>query len=181
MPDVPRGLLPTGTVTLLFTDIEGSTRLWECDAARMSQALAAHDAIARRVVDGRRGKVVKMIGDGMHAVFADAGDAIAATVELLRALADPAATAGLALRVRCGLHAGAVELRDDDTFGSAVNRAARIMSAAHGGQALLSQAVADSVHGALPPQASLHDLGRVRLKDLSTAEHVFQLVHPQLR
>jgi class 3 adenylate cyclase len=98
--------LPAGTVTLLFTDIEGSTALWEQDGARMSQALAAHDALARRAVESRHGTVVKMTGDGVHAVFGDARDALAATVELQQALADPAATGGVWLRVRCGLHAG---------------------------------------------------------------------------
>ena len=144
-PSRAKASLPTGTVTLLFTDIEGSTALWEQDGARMSQALAAHDALARSAVESRHGTVVKMTGDGMHAVFDDALDALAATVDLQQALADPAATNGVPLRVRCGLHAGVVERRDNDYFGSPVNRAARIMSAAHGGQVLLSQAVVDGV------------------------------------
>jgi predicted ATPase/class 3 adenylate cyclase len=173
--------LAAGTVTFLFTDIEGSTALWEQDGARMSQALAAHDGLARRAVEGHRGTVVKMTGDGMHAAFDDALDALAATMDLQQALVDPVATNGVPLRVRCGLHAGVVERRDNDYFGSAVNRAARIMSAAHGGQVLLSQAVADGVREILPPAVALRDLGRVRLKDLSTPEHVYQVVHPQLR
>src|SRR5690242_13941283 len=97
---------PTGMVTFLFTDIEGSTALWEQDGARMSQALAAHDALARGAVEGHRGTVVKMTGDGMYAVFDDAVDALAASLALQQALADPAGTNGVALRVRCGLHAG---------------------------------------------------------------------------
>ncbi len=183
MPEAHRVNTPraTGTVTLLFTDIEGSTALWEQDGARMSQALAAHDGLARRAVESRQGTVVKMTGDGMHAAFDDAWDALAATVDLQEALADPAATNGVPLRVRCGLHAGVVERRDNDYFGSPVNRAARIMSAAHGGQVLLSQAVVDCVHGNLPGAVSLRDLGKVRLKDLSTPERVYQVVHPQLR
>jgi len=168
-------------LTFLFTDIEGSTALWEREGARMSQALAAHDALARGAVEARHGTVVKMTGDGMHAVFDRAEDALAATLDFQRALADPAATAGLALRVRCGLHGGAVERRDRDYFGAPVNRAARIMSAAHGGQVLLSQAVADVVRETLPTAMSLRDLGKVRLKDLSTPEHVYQAVHPGLR
>ena len=147
----------------------------------MSQALAAHDALARSAVESRHGTVVKMTGDGVHAVFDDALDALAATVDLQQALADPAATNGVPLRVRCGLHAGVVERRDNDYFGSPVNRAARIMSAAHGGQVLLSQAVVDGVREMLPAAVSLRDLGKVRLKDLSTPEHVYQVVHPQLR
>ncbi len=173
--------MATGTVTLLFTDIEGSTRLWEREPERMKPALAAHDALVRQAIEGRHGTVVKMTGDGVHAVFDDARDALAATVDLQQALADPAATNGVSLRVRCGLHAGAVERRNNDYFGSPVNRAARIMSAAHGGQVLLSQAVADGVREILPAAVSLRDLGRVRLKDLSTPEHVYQVVHPKLR
>ncbi len=170
-----------GAVTFLFTDIEGSTALWEKDGARMSQALAAHDVLARRAVESHQGSVVKMTGDGLHAVFEDALSALAATVDLQRALADPTATCGVPLRVRCGLHAGIVEQRDNDYFGSPVNRAARIMSAAHGGQVLLSRAVVDDLRESLPPAVSLRDLGRVRLKDLSTPEHVYQVEHPQLR
>ncbi len=170
-----------GTVTFLFTDIEGSTALWEQDGARMSQALAEHDLLARHAVESHHGRVVKMTGDGVHAVFDDALHALAATVDLQQALADPTATCGVPLRVRCGLHAGVVEHRDNDYFGSAVNRAARIMSAAHGGQVLLSQAVVDDVRESLPAAVSLRDLGKARLKDLSTPEHVYQVEHPQLR
>ena len=173
--------LPIGTVTLLFTDIEGSTGLWEKDAAWMSRALAAHDLLARHAVESCHGTVVKMTGDGMHAVFDDALDALAATLALQRALADPAATHGMALRVRCGLHMGVVERRDNDYFGNAVNRAARIMSVAHGGQMLLSRDVAACVREILPAAVSLLDLGKVRLKDLSTPEDVYQVVHPDLR
>src|SRR5260370_25237052 len=135
--------LATGTVTFLFTDIEGSAAWWERDGARMSQALAAHDVVARSAVESHHGVVVKMTGDGVHAVFDDALHALAATLDMQQALTDPAATCGVPLRVRCGLHAGLVERRDNDYFGSTVTRAARIMSAAHGGQALLSQAVLD--------------------------------------
>ncbi len=183
MPDPHRADTPlaTDTVTFLFTDIEGSTALWEQDGARMSQALAAHDALARSAVACHHGTVVKMTGDGIHAAFDDALDALAATVEIQQALADPAATRGIPLRVRCGLHAGVVERRDNDYFGSPVNRAARIMSAAHGGQVLLSQAVVDGVRDGLPAAVSLRDLGRVRLKDLATPEHVYQVLHPDLR
>jgi len=176
-PDPPA----IGMVTLLFTDIEESTRLWEEDPVRMRPALARHDTISRAAVETHRGVVVKSTGDGVHAVFVDGLDALAATMDLQLALADPAATNGVLLRVRCGLHAGVVERRDNDYFGSPVNRAARIMGAAHGGQVLLSQAVVDGVWVRLPPAISLRDLGKVRLKDLSTAEHVYQVVHPQLR
>ena len=173
--------LATGTVTFLFTDIEGSTRLWEEEPERMRPALARHDAISRTAVESHRGLVVKSTGDGVHAAFDDARDALAAAVDLQRALTDPATTNGVPLRVRCGLHAGLVEHRDNDFFGPPLNRAARIMGVAHGGQVLLSQVVVDGVRDRLPAAVSLRDLGKVRLKDLSIPEHVYQVVHPQLR
>lgn len=171
----------SGVATLLFTDIEGSTRLWEEAGEQMSCGLAEHDRLSRAVVDGNRGAIVKMTGDGMYAAFGDPVDALNATASLQQSLADLEATSGFPLRVRAGLHLGIVERRDDDLFGSPVNRAARIMKAAHGGQVLLSQAVFDHVRERLPPLISLRDLGSVRLRDLATSEHVYQLVHPQLR
>jgi predicted ATPase/class 3 adenylate cyclase len=167
--------------TILFTDIEGSSRLWEQEPARMSRALAGHDAAARAAVEGNRGIIVKTLGDGMYAAFEDPVDGVNATLTLQRLLVDPTVTEGLPLRVRCGLHLGAVERRDNDYFGPPVNRTARIMSAAHGGQILLSQAVVDGLGARLPPEVTLRDLGSVRLKDLSEPERVYQLVHPQLR
>jgi predicted ATPase/class 3 adenylate cyclase len=169
------------TCTFLFTDIEGSTRLWEQEPVRMPHALARHDALARAAVAGCGGNVVKMVGDGLHAVFDDPGDAVRAALQAQLALVDPAATHGIPLRMRCGIHVGPVERRDSDYFGSVVNRAARIMSSAHGGQVLLSQAVAESIGARLPPEAALRDLGTVRLRDLASPERVFQLVHPALR
>jgi predicted ATPase/class 3 adenylate cyclase len=170
----------TGVTTLLFTDIEGSTRLWEQHGEEMSRALAAHDAASRAAVEGNHGMVVKMTGDGMYAAFSDPMDALNATAMLQQTL-EQLATATIPLRVRAGLHLGMVERRDDDLFGSAVNRAARIMKAAHGGQVLVSQAVADGVNNRLPSMVTLRDLGAVRLRDLATSERVYQLVHPQLR
>jgi predicted ATPase/class 3 adenylate cyclase len=171
----------SGISTLLFTDIEGSTRLWEQEGERMSLALAEHDAVSRKAVEDNRGVIVKMTGDGMYAAFGDPVDALNATAQLQEALAARAADKHVELRVRAGLHLGMVERRDDDLFGSAVNRAARVMKAAHGGQVLVSQAVVDQVHNRLPPLVSLLDLGAVRLRDLATSEHVYQLVHPRLR
>ena len=172
------GATPT---TILFTDIEGSTRLWEQQPERMSRALALHDALARATVERNDGIVVKMFGDGMFAAFADPVDGINATLALLQALADSTATNGIALNIRCGLHLGTVEHRDGDFFGSPVNRTARIMAAAHGGQVLLSQALVDDVGARLPPEMTLRDLGGVRLKDLASPERVFQVLHPSLR
>ncbi|MEO8345260.1 MAG: tetratricopeptide repeat protein [Betaproteobacteria bacterium] len=171
----------SGITTFLFTDIEGSSQLWERDHQRMPLALARHDAIGRAAVEGHRGAVVKMSGDGIHAVFDDPLDAVLAVLQLQELLADPAATNGIALRVRCGLHAGPSEHRANDYFGRAVNRAARISNAAHGGQVLLSQAVTALVANRLPPGITLRDLGSVRLRDLTSPERVFQMVHRHLR
>jgi predicted ATPase/class 3 adenylate cyclase len=171
----------SAVTTYLFTDIEGSTRLWETEPDKMRPALARHDAIVRTCVESNRGTVVKMSGDGVHAVFADPLDAVRATLELQRTLADLDPTESVALQVRCGMHAGVDERRDNDFFGSGVNRAARIMSVAHGGQVLLSQAVAALVGDRLPDGVSLRDLGSVRLRDLANPERVYQVVHPQLR
>jgi predicted ATPase/class 3 adenylate cyclase len=171
----------SSVTTFLFTDVEGSTVLWEQDPERMREALARHDAFTRAAVGANRGELVKMSGDGAHAAFEDPFDALAATLELQRALADPAATNGVHLRVRCGLHMGVSERRENDFFGPVVNRAARIMSVAHGGQVLLSEAVATLVRERLPPGVALRDLGAVRLRDLSKVEHVYQVLHSGLR
>lgn len=147
----------------------------------MRVALARHDEVLRRAVESNRGTVVKMLGDGMHAAFDDPTDAVGAALELQRGLAERATTAGVALRVRCGLHLGMAERRGDDLFGSVVNRAARIMGIAHGGQVLLSQAVAGLVLDRLPPSASLRALGKVRLRGFAIPEQIYQLLHPSLQ
>ncbi len=171
---------PAPTV-YLFTDIEGSTRLWEAQPEAMRQALAHHDEVARAAVARHHGTLVKSTGDGVHAAFGDALDALEATLDMQRALAAAATAGWLPLQLRCGLHAGADERRDGDFYGPAVNRAARVMSAAHGGQVLVSQAIADLLGRRLPAEASLRALGRVRLRDLASAEPLYQLMHPQLR
>ena len=171
----------SAATTFLFSDIEGSTRLWEQMPERMQQALAHHDTLARAAVVEHHGTVVKSTGDGIHAAFDSPGDALRAALQMQLALSSPDATQGVALSVRCGLHAGTHQRRDNDFYGPEVNRAARVMSVAHGGQTLLSRTVADRVVGELPEGVTLRDLGRVRLRDLSSPEHVFQLLHPQLR
>ena len=165
----------------LFTDIEGSTRLWEEEPERMRAALARHDELARRVVEGNHGEIVKTTGDGIHAVFADPLDAVRAALAFQQALHAPGATGELQLAVRCGVHPGVAESRDSDFFGSAVNRAARIMAAAHGGQILVSQATVDLAGERLPRDVTLRDLGLVRLRDLAHPERVYQVAHPSLR
>src|SRR5437773_4531631 len=137
--------------------------------------------MARTAVETNRGVVVKMTGDGVHAAFDDPLDAIGATLQLQRAIVDPRATNDIALKVRCGVHAGAVQRRDNDFYGSAVNRGARIMSAAHGGQVLVSHAVATLVEGRLPTGIALRDLGSVRLRDLAHPERLYQVIAPDMR
>jgi predicted ATPase len=132
-------------------------------------------------VQQHAGVIVKMTGDGMYAAFEQPVGALHAAMSLERALADPQATGGMSLKVRYGVHLGIVERRDDDLFGTPANRAARIMKAAHGSQVLVSQAVVDALGDELPPDTSLRDLGAVRLRDLASSEHLYQLVHPHLR
>ena len=181
MPEPPRAdrLLPTGTVTFLFTDIEGSTRLWETQHAAMQQALALHDAIMRDAIEAHDGYLVKTTGDGAHAAFGIAANAVAACLAAQRALtAHP--WGELQIKSRMGLHSGAAELRDDDYFGPTLNRAARLMAAAHGGQILLSLATQQLVRDQLPAKTRLRDMGERRLKDLIHPERVYQIIAPDL-
>ena len=158
-----------GIVTFLFTEIEGSSRLWEQEPKRMREVLARHDTVVITAVRQHDGGVIKTLGDGIHAVHEDPLDAVNATIELQGALADSRVTDGIAVKVRCGLHAGVEPRRDDEFVGRSVNRAARIMgAAAHGGQVLISNAVAELVNGRLPDGVELRDLGNVRLRDLAS-------------
>jgi predicted ATPase/class 3 adenylate cyclase len=172
--------LPSGTVTFLFSDLAASSRLWEEHAEAMKPALARHDEILRAAVTAHDGYVVKMTGDGIHAAFVTAEDALVAAHAAQVALAaEPWGETG-ELRVRMGLHTGAAEVRDGDYFGSAVNRAARIMSAAHGGQIAVSHATEELMSESLPHGQEFLDLGEHRLRDLTRAERVFQLCAPEL-
>ena len=173
--------MPTQIATFLFTDVEGSSRLWEDEPERMARAMASHDRLLLEAVASHGGRVVKSTGDGILAAFVHALPAVQAAAAIQMALADPAATAGLSIAVRCGLNTGPAEARADDYFGDAVNRAARIMSAAHGGQVLASRASVDETGNRLPPEFAWHDLGTVRLRGLRTRENLLQLVHPGLR
>src|SRR6185369_7332784 len=123
-------------VTHLFTDLEGSTRLWEREPLRMDEALRRHDEHARAAVTLYGGRIVKTTGDGIHAVFDDPLNAVDAALAFLANLADLTQESGVTLCARCGMHAGVAHARDGDYYGGVVNRAARIMSAAHGGQVL---------------------------------------------
>ncbi len=181
-PKEPDVLDDKNAVTFLFTDIEGSTRLWEQQPALMQAALRRHDAMAHAAVAAHGGTMVKMTGDGLHAAFAQPLAALHAARDFALALADPGNGLELPLIARCGLHLGYDEKRAGDFFGRAVNRAARIMQCAHGGQILMSHAVAERVRASLTGEgADLLDLGLVRLRDLSEPERVHQLVQPGLR
>src|SRR6202521_2057132 len=193
-PTVPtESRFPTGTVTFLFTDVEGSTTLWEQHPDAMQAALARHDTLLRHAIESSDGCIVKTMGDGVYAVFAAATDALAACLAAQRCLQQPEAGASkrppratearmpLWLRVRMGLHTGAAEFRDGDYFGAVLNRAARIMSAAHGGQVLLSAATAELVREHLPEGVALREMGEHRLKGLLSPERLLQVVASDLR
>jgi predicted ATPase/class 3 adenylate cyclase len=173
-------VLPTGTVTFLFTDIEGSTRLWERDASAMRSALARHDEILRSAIEERDGHVFKTVGDAFCAAFSSAPEALGAALAAQRALRAEPWDEGFPIRTRMALHTGAVEERSGDYFGPPVNRVARLLSAGHGGQTLLSLATQELVRDPLPHGASLEDLGERRLKDLFRPERVFQVTTSDL-
>jgi predicted ATPase/class 3 adenylate cyclase len=169
--------LPVGTITFLFTDIEGSTRLWERQPEAMTRALARHDVLLRGAIEGCGGTVFKTVGDAFCAAFAYAPDALAAVLGAQRALHAEAWPAEIgAIHIRAALHTGAVEHRDGDYFGPPLNRVARLLSAGHGDQTLLSLATQELVRDSLPSTTSLRDLGEHRLKDLFRPERVYQLV-----
>jgi predicted ATPase/class 3 adenylate cyclase len=168
------------TLTFVFTDLESSTRLWERFPDAMRAAVERHDAILRDAVEDSDGRVVKVMGDGLMAVFSSASDGARACLEAQRTLQAEAWGATGPLRVRMGLHAGEAQPRAGDFYGPSVNRAARIMAAAHGGQVLLSGLAAELAGQRLPEGAGLRDLGEHRLKDLFQPERIFQLVHPAL-
>lgn len=171
---------PSGTVTFLFTDIEGSTRLWERYPDTMREALRWHDVLLRDAIQARRGVVFKTMGDACCAAFAAATDAFAAALAAQRALLAREWDGVGPLRVRMALHTGVAEERDDDYFGPPLNRVARLLSLGHGGQVLLSAATQELARDALPPDISLRDLGEQRLKGLARPERVFQIVAPDL-
>jgi predicted ATPase/class 3 adenylate cyclase len=174
--------LPSGTITFLLTDVEGSTRLWEGDRTGMARALARHDVIIADAVAGAAGTLVKSRGEGdsTFAVFSRATDAVCAALSAARGLASEAWSPSARIAVRLAVHSGEVERRDGDYYGPAVNRCARLRAVAHGGQVLVSQATAELVREQLPDGASLADLGLHRLKDLAAPEHIFQLCHAGL-
>src|ERR1700684_2932141 len=158
---------PSGVVTFLFTDIEGSTRRWESDADGMRAALLAHDEVLRSAIEGHGGFLFKHTGDGVCAAFASPKSAVDAAVTAQRALGLP---------VRMGLATGEAEVRDGDYFGAVLNRAARVMAAGHGGQILVADSTATLLSG-----VDLADLGPRRLRDLPTPIQVLQVQAEGLR
>ena len=158
---------PSGVVTFLFTDVEGSTRRWEADADLMRKALVAHDEMLHTAIEAYDGFLFSHTGDGFVAAFASPVSAVNAAIEAQRELQLP---------VRMGLATGEAELRDGDYFGTVLNRAARVMAAGHGGQILLAESTAGLLSG-----VDLIDLGPRRLRDLPTPIAVFQLRAAGLR
>lgn len=174
-------ILPSGTVTFLFTDIEGSTALWERDRPAMAAAVDRHMALLRSAIETHGGVPFKMIGDAIQAAFSSVPDAVAAALDAQRTLLAEDWGGHGPLRVRMALHVGEATPRDHDYVAPELNRLSRLLNAGHGGQILLSEAVRLLVRGSLPSGVSLRDLGTHRLRDLIEPERVFQLITPDLR
>src|SRR5215203_6769811 len=176
MPD-----LPSGTVTFLFTDIEGSTALWERDQAAMATAVERHHTLLRTAIETHHGVLFKTVGDAVQAAFPTAPDAVAAALDAQRSLATErwSAVDG-ALAVRMAGHTVAAQPHDGDYLAPGLNRLARLVAAAHGGQVLLTVVTQNLARDALPLNASLHDLGEHPLRDLDQPQRVFQLLHADL-
>jgi class 3 adenylate cyclase len=176
------GALPTGVVTFLFTDIEGSTRLWERSPDEMREALAQHDALCRETIATRRGVVFKTVGDAVCAAFERPNDAVEAAIDTQRAIRNHAwANAIGELHVRMAIHTGDCTQRDGDYFGPTLNRVARLSSLAYGDQILVSSATAALLRDALSERVALRALGLHRLKDLALPELAYQVVTEGLR
>jgi predicted ATPase/class 3 adenylate cyclase len=171
---------PVGTVTFLFTDMEGSSRAWESYPSETRAALQRHDEIVAREAEGHNGAIIleRGEGDSMFAVFICESDAVAAALDIQRAFQREPWPSHVPVRVRMAIHTGEAAA---DYRGPDVNRAARIRAIGHGEQILLSGVTAEIVRETLPENAALIDLGQHRLRDLAETEHLFQLAHPDLR
>ena len=171
-------LVPLGLVALLFTDVEGSTRLWAADAESMSASLRMHEGIVREAVASHGGVVFATAGDSFAVAFSRASAAVEAAVEIQRALADAAWGEGPVLRVRVGIHVGECEERDGNYYGPTVNTAARVSASGHGGQVIITEAVRQST------TVPADDLGEHELRDVGGLFRLFQVGHgsfPALR
>jgi class 3 adenylate cyclase len=171
---------PSGTVTLLFTDVEGSTRLWDAERDAMAAALRRHDEILRGAIEQAGGYVFKTVGDSFCAAFSAARAGLDAALAGQRHLAAQSWPTSRPIMVRMALHAGVCEERDGDYFGPAVNRAARLLAVAGGGQVLVSGVAAELLSEELPDGVGLRELGTHRLKDLSRPERIYQVEAPFL-
>ena len=178
----PLSYLPTGVITYLFTDLEGSTQLWQEHPGEMSGVLARHDALLTSVNEEHGGMVVRSRdeGDSLFAVFVRARDAAAAACAVQQAILKEPWALELSIKVRMALHTGESELREHDYYGPVVNGCARLRGIAHGGQVVLSQVTSELVQDALPEGVSLRDMGTHRLRGMERPEQVFQLLHPDL-
>jgi class 3 adenylate cyclase len=166
---------PSGTVTLLFTDVEGSTRLWDAERDAMAAALRRHDEILRDAIEQAGGYVFKTAGDSFCAAFSAARAGLDAALAAQRTLAAQSWPTSRPIVVRMGLHVGVCEERDGDYFGPAVNRTARLLAVAQGGQVLVSGAAAELLSDELPGGVGLRELGTHQLKDLSRPERIYQV------
>jgi class 3 adenylate cyclase/tetratricopeptide (TPR) repeat protein len=173
--------VPSGTVTFLFTDIEGSTRRWDRDRAAMQEAVRLHDRLMRAAIAVHDGYVFKTVGDAFCAAFNIPEEAVAAALDAQRALGAADFAAVDELWVRMAINTGTADERDGDYFGPTVNRVARLLALGHGGQVLLSGIAASLARENPPPNATLADLGAHELKDLQGHETVYQLVAPGLK
>jgi class 3 adenylate cyclase len=167
--------LPTGTVTFLFTDVEGSTRLLRELRERYGDVRAEHERLLREAFQANGGQAIDTQGDSFFVAFRRARDTVAAAVAAQRSLAGHRWPEGVRLRVRMGMHTGEPIAAEGRYVGLGVHRAARISAAGHGAQVLLSNATRELVEDDLPPDVRLRDLGEYRLKDVGRPEHVFQL------
>jgi predicted ATPase/class 3 adenylate cyclase len=174
------GELPSGTVTFLFTDLQGSTRLWESDREAMAAAVARHHVLLNDAVHQHGGVVFSYMGDGVAAVFETASDAVAGAVAAQRALSSEDWGRVGRLQARMGVHTGEGRVVGDQYESHVLNRCARLMAVAHGGQLVISGSTAELVRDELPPDVDLVDLGEHRLRDLRSSMHVFQVRAPGL-
>ncbi len=166
---------PSGTVTLLFTDVEGSTQLWDAERDAMGAALRRHDEILRDAIEQAGGYVFKTAGDSFCAAFSAARAGLDAALAAQRTLAAQSWPTSRPIVVRMALHAGVCEERDGDYFGPAVNRTARLLAVAHGGQVLVSGVAAELLSDELPAGVGLRELGTHQLKDLTRPERIYQV------
>ena len=168
--------LPSGTVTFLFTDIEGSTKLAQHYPDAMSGLLARHNEILTQSIGAHDGHIFRHVGDAYCAAFVSAADALGAALDAQQRLHDEAWTPA-SIKVRMGIHTGSVQLNDENEYSGYTTLALcqRVMSAGHGGQILLSSATRELVRDSLPEDAELVDLGERRLKDFLRPEYLYQL------